>query len=165
MDDRKWALVCVSKKAGVSILKDLDTYTARETYRRLCPDQAPREHIFPEEYDGWEEDDALDEAEWLFRFPHFHRINFRFGQALCGYSGSYDDRIRIEVIGPEGEELDPWAGVDPIIHDYRTPRQKVGMEGKRQAEEDAKWDPSRTDFWNNPALWDGIDPRKGVCWS
>ncbi len=137
----EWTLVCVTQKGSVSMLRDLDLYTARETYKRLRPYEYPREHIFPD----------CEECG-------------RYGWSWSGGGATYssnDDRLdKVEVIGPPGKNLDPWHGVEPAIIDMT----HLCRCGNRKPPVPT-WDETRKDFWNNPKLWDKIDdPKRQMCW-
>ncbi len=132
---KEWHLVCITRKGKVSMLSNLDLRTARETYKRLLPGERPEKRVFPD-------CQKCGEHEWSWG-------------GWC--SGGDGDRLeKVEVVGPEGEKLDPWFGVEPRIID-------MGHLCKCPPEP-KPWDETRTDFWNNPKLWDGIDPVTRLCW-
>jgi hypothetical protein len=139
---KAWHLVCITRLGKVSMLRDLDLVTARETYKRLRGEDHPKQYVFSDCKCG------------------------KYGWSWIGDGGSYgphDDWLeKVEVIGPQGkslEDLDPWHGVAPHIIDMT----HLCRCGHRKGPE-PKWDASRTDFWNNPKLWEGIDPTKQMCW-
>lgn len=90
-DDREWSLVAFTHNGKVSILKNLDTYTARETYKKLKPDECPKEYIWP----------ACGQHTWS--------SGRRIGGAEID---------RVEIIGPAGQQLDPWQGVAPTVMNF-----------------------------------------------
>ncbi len=90
-----WHLICITRNGKVSILKNLDLRTARETYKKLQPETRPKEYIYPE-CSSW---------SWS-------------GGGFIIYESSNDDKLdKVEAIGPEGVDLDPWFGVEPQIID------------------------------------------------
>jgi len=93
-----WHLVCITRLCRVSMLKHLDLRTARETYKRLMPDEHPKD----------------------YKFPDCERCRYR-GLNSVGFGRSYgpnDDWLeRVDAIGPEGQELEPWKGVKPRLID------------------------------------------------
>lgn len=102
-----WHLVCVTRHGKVSILKNLDLRTARETYKTLMPDERPETYKYPD----------CDECR-------------RFGAIRYGGFTSSSDRDclkRVEAIGPEGEDLDPWFGVEPRLVDLSHCEHKRAM--------------------------------------
>ncbi len=99
-----WHLVCVTRLGRVSILKNLDLRTARETYKKLRPEEYPEKVILSE-------DDENNELH-----------HFGWGRTY----GKDDDFLNeVHPIGPEGMELDPWHGVTPRVIDYRTEDEKI----------------------------------------
>lgn len=101
-----WSLVCITRLGRVSMLKHLTLREARETYKRLLPDTRPKTYIFPKDARG-----GVTCNEWSRRY------------------GPTDDWLeRVEAIGPEGEDLDPWHGVEPIIKDLRSWNQRAAEE-------------------------------------
>lgn len=148
----EWHLICITRKGKVSILKNLDLRSARETYKKLLPSTHPEDHQFCEE------------------------CSKKNGGGFCYSSGwcssSNEDRLdRIEIVGPEGADLDPWHGVAPKVFfhcDAGTPiwdnrGNLIGHVPPHPKPEPA-WDEGRADFWNNPKLWEGIDPTRQMCW-
>jgi hypothetical protein len=125
------------------MLRDLTLYEAREAYKRLRPDDHPKSYVFS--------DCECGKNGWSWG---------GFGRSY----GPHDDWLeKISVIGPNGanlKELDPWFGVAPCMVDMTY----LCRCGHRKGPE-PPWDQSRTDFWNDPKLWDGIDPTKQMCWS
>lgn len=87
-----WHILVVTRGGKVSILKNLDAPTARQAYRSLKPDSRPVE------FNNWPEN-----GSW---------------QSSGGFRPSSDgDIVRVEILGPEGAELDPWRGVEPRVID------------------------------------------------
>lgn len=133
-DPKRWHLIYQTRLGRVSILKNLDTRTARETYRRLKPDTRPKEYIYPTKEDG-----------------------YQGGGISYGHSfsmGSNDDRLSsVHVIAPAGKQLDPWKGVDPEIVDLR----KIWL--MQQEQERAYLEQSadlvRKPIRVNPSAWTG----------
>lgn len=148
----EWHLVCITRKGKVSMLKNLDLRTARETYKRLLPSTYPVDHRFCEICD------KESGGSWSW------------GGGYCSSSDS--DRLeKVEALGPEGVKLDPWHGVAPrVIFHCRVGEPRWNSRGEmigrvpEHPKPEPKWDASRADFWNNPKLWDGIDPTKKKCW-
>jgi len=108
-DDREWSLVTVTHKGTVSILRNLDTYTAREAYKRLRPDKRPEKIIWP----------ACGGLSWS-----------------GGYSHSINENAiaKVEIIGPAGQDLDPWFGVAPRIVDLAAMHERDVAAGRAQCD-------------------------------
>lgn len=149
----EWHLVCITRKGKVSILRNLDLRTARETYKRLLPGTHPEDHQFCEQCS--KKNGGI--RSWS-------------GGGWCSSSDS--DRLeRVEAVGPEGVKLDPWHGVKPrVIFHCRVGEPIWNNRGDvigyvpPHPKPELKWEEGRSDFWNNPKLWDGIDPTKQMCW-
>jgi hypothetical protein len=96
--DTCWHLLCRTEGGKVSILKNLDAPTARQAYRKLRPDTKPAKYLRrPKGGVGW--------SGGLFQVS--------------------DSHIRsVDILGPEGVELDPWKGVEPDYFDLGHPRVK-----------------------------------------
>lgn len=95
-----WHIMTVSRGGTVSILKNLDAFSARECYKRLKPDSHPRQYI------NW-----VQQKRGLI--------------AAGGWRNCQDgDIVQVKIIGPEGAELDPWKGVPPKIIDLSIDREK-----------------------------------------
>lgn len=93
-----WNLICITRKGKVSMLRDLDLYTARETYKRLRPESYPVSYKFPD-------CEKCAGGGWCW-------------STSSGFYSSDDDGLdRVEIVGPPGENLDPWHGVEPRIRD------------------------------------------------
>ena len=111
-----WHLVCITRKGQVSMLKNLDLRTARETYKRLLPDTRPVEYIRTEcrSYSG----------VW------------GYGSQMFSSSSCDDDGLeKVEIIGPDGVELDPWHGVAPKVVDQRASHENGVRHGLIQCED------------------------------
>lgn len=92
--DTCWHLMTVTEGGTVSILRNLDAPTARQAYQRLRPDSRPTRGInmpdLPKNYGIWS----------------------------YGLSEASDGRVKtVEILGPEGAELQPWRGVPPLLQD------------------------------------------------
>jgi hypothetical protein len=137
-----WHLLCITRLGKVSMLRDLTLYEAREAYKRLKPDTHPQKWVDPN----------CEKCKELAQRQGFYGSSF----VSCRSYGPHDDWLdKVEVIGPSGLALDPWYGVEPEIrHIYHCSCPPPPL----------PWDETRADFWNNPKLWDGIDPTKQVCW-
>lgn len=95
----EWHLICVTRLGKVSILKDLDLFTAREAYKRLQPDTRPKKYNLGK---------CLRTGEEAGSFSHSYGWVSSFGK--------HDDWLeKVEAIGPSGLELDPWHGVQPRV--------------------------------------------------
>lgn len=92
--DTCWHLLVTTRKGKVSILQNLDARTARQAYQRLMPDTRPVEYINVPESGSW-------------------------GYCTGGRIASRDDDWvqKVDILGPEGAELNPWHGVQPAIID------------------------------------------------
>lgn len=158
-EKREWHLVCVTRKGKVSMLQNLTLTMARETYKRLRPDERPERHIWPEECV-----ECGNSGSWVWSCGY-------------GYTSSGDGLERVDVIGPPGKQLDPWHGVKPIVIDmtYRAQCGRCGNNGRPRPDAPklpttakpavARWDRKRTDFWNHPRLWDRVkDTHRQPCW-
>lgn len=86
-----WHLMTVTYGGKVSILRNLDAPTARQAYQRLQPDSRPREYI---------------------NYPEGNLISWAQVRSVR------DEGIdKVHILGPEGVDLDPWRGVEPIVVD------------------------------------------------
>lgn len=112
-DNRKWSLVCETRLGKVSILRDLSTPEARETYKRLKPDTRPEKHIWPEDR------------------------NSAIGTWSMGRSyGPTDDWLdKVHIISHDGSELEPWHGVEPKIIDHRPSEWELKEQERREAKD------------------------------
>ncbi|WP_066120517.1 hypothetical protein [Blastomonas sp. CCH2-A2] len=136
-DRNLWHLVCQTRLGRVSILKNLDTETARLTYQRLRPDEHPEEYIYPQSF--------YETGSWS---------GCSFGRSRS-YSANDDWLEKVHVIGPPGAKLDPWAGVAPRIVDLRTPEERAAEAEIKKFESG-----ERLDVWNYPRRWEGVaDPH------
>ncbi len=104
--DTCWHLLVLTQGGRVSILKNLDAPTARQAYQRMMPDSRPRKYINPPEPKG----------------------GLSGGISWGGYSRviSDSDLRSVDILGPEGAELNPWRGAEPIVVDLS---QKHGTYG------------------------------------
>lgn len=93
--DTCWHILTVTRGGTVSILKNLDAPTARQTYQRLRPDSRPTKSI---------NRPVLPESQG---------ISWSGGWGHCGDG----DITKVDIIGPEGADLDPWRGVPPLLLD------------------------------------------------
>lgn len=106
----EWHLVCITRNGKVSMLKNLDLFTARETYKKLLPGTHPKRHIWPE---------CNIRSSW------------GFGRMTIGSSRDDGDGLeRVEVVGPEGVELDPWCGVEPRVIDHHEEHSQAIRQGR-----------------------------------
>ena len=91
-----WHLMITAYSGAVSILQNLDAPTARQAYRSLKPDSWPTVYL-----------------------------NLEPGMGVCR-DGSRaiinSEAADVVIIGPEGRELDPWRGVEPLTYDVRERR-------------------------------------------
>lgn len=102
----EWHLICITRLGKVSMLRDLDLFTARETYKRLRPEEHPEE---------WDIRKCLRTGEK----PTSWHGGFVMGSMGRSY-GPHDDWLeKVEVVGPHGVKLDPWHGVPPHIRVMR----------------------------------------------
>lgn len=91
--DTCWHLLCRTYGGKVSIIKNLDAPSARQAYQKLLPRSHPERYLNP---------------------PKNGSINWGSG----GCFGPSDNAIdRVDILGPEGVELDPWRGVEPHYYD------------------------------------------------
>lgn len=159
-----WHLICVTRQGKVSMLQNLTLTVARETYQRLLPHTHPVKHVPPKcrqgdkitiigdlEFDDWSPSCKSD--------PDRHERCF----VTYGRSDREDGLERVDVVGPKGRELNPWAGVEPReIHHHcwcDLPADSPPAPPR------PRWDRKRTDFWNHPRLWDRVkDPHRQMCW-
>ena len=88
----EWHLLCTTNRGKVSILKNLDLDTARQAYRKLMPHTYPVKHI---------------NAEYASNC----------GYAECSYGEESEKLQKVDVLGPDGLELDPWFGFEPHVID------------------------------------------------
>lgn len=86
-----WHLLVRTRGGAVSILKNLDAPTARQAFQRLKPGTRPRRYI-----------NQTREA-WAYGAGHVseHEID------------------TVDILGPEGAQLDPWRGVEPLVIELR----------------------------------------------
>lgn len=104
-----WHLMVTTLGGKVSMLQNLDAPTARQAYRRLRPDQHPKKFI--------------NKPEGGFSWSG--------GMRHC----SDGDIESVDILGPEGCELDPWRGVEPRIIDLEPERKRQEAERKRARKE------------------------------
>lgn len=105
-----WHIVSETRLGRISILKNLDEHTARETYKRLRPDDHPKTYI-----------------------PSKGSVDTTYSYVGNSYGANDDWLQKVHVIGPEGIELDPWAGVEPRVvnlseDSYAFPPQAGGVD-------------------------------------
>jgi hypothetical protein len=96
-----WHILTVTEGGTVSILKNLNAPTARQAFQRLTP---WREH--PVEYINVPQDEA--------------RVTYGRGYS---YTVGKSDLRTIEVLGPEGCDLDPWRGYKRRVVDVGAERE------------------------------------------
>lgn len=96
--DECWHLLVKTVKGDISILKNLDAQTARKAYQRLMPRTRPIE-----------------------------LVNREQGEPFYGgsYTLSGNDISFVDVIGPDGIDLEPWKGVAPLVIDNSVERERV----------------------------------------
>jgi len=109
--DTCWHILTVTRGGKVSMIKNLDAPTARQSYRRLRPDRHPKEYINIPESGSWT----------------------RNSISHCSDS----DIEKVDIIGPEGCELKPWEGVKPHIIDLAPERDRQKACKKEQDRLDA----------------------------
>lgn len=96
--DTCWHLM-LTKGKTVSILKNLDAPTARQAYRVLMPHERPTTYVnIPDGCRGW--------------------------------SGGpyYSDVSKVDILGPDGADLDPWRDVDTLVIDLSHDAEIYGIE-------------------------------------
>ena len=91
-----WHIMTVTRGGTVSLLRNLDAPTARAAYQRLRPNEWPQKYV------------GLPEAD----DPDFKG---GFSWSSMGRTCRDGDIEKVEILGPEGAELDPWRGVERRI--------------------------------------------------
>lgn len=97
--DTCWHIKTVTENGTISLLRNLTADLARQTYRKLRPDEHPKKYV-----------NAPDSGSF-----------FLGGMSRIVRGG---DIAHIHILGPEGTELDPWKGVAPRIVDVAA-REKI----------------------------------------
>lgn len=88
--DTVWHLLVRTRGGEISVIKNLDAPTARQAYRKLVPDERPKKYI------------NTPPGGWSFGWQ---------------VSSRREDVDTVDILGPEGAELDPWKGVEPLVID------------------------------------------------
>tara|TARA_Y100001963_G_scaffold73345_1_gene101928 strand:+ start:464 stop:1120 length:657 start_codon:yes stop_codon:yes gene_type:complete len=100
-----WHLMVRTYGGEVSMLQNLDAPTARQAYQRLQPETRPTKYI-----------------------------NTPKGGWSSGRTISDRDILSVDILGPEGSELDPWRGVEVRVIDLAPERNR--QERQMKAVED-----------------------------
>lgn len=109
--DKCWHLMITTEGGKVSMLQNLDAPTARQAYQKLLPGQRPVKY--------------LNRPEG----PFIHNVG-------C-FSIRDEDIRKVDILGPEGVDLDPWRGVEPRIIDLAPELERQEMMRKEREQEEA----------------------------
>lgn len=112
-----WHIMTTTFGGTISLLKNLDAPTARLVYRSLKPSGHPVKRInLP----------SADDPDFSGGFSWTE---------VCRHVGD-SDIASVEILGPEGVDLEPWRGVKPRIIDMapEVERQRVEIRNRRREE-------------------------------
>lgn len=108
--DKCWHLMITTEGGKVSMLQNLDAPTARQAYQKLLPDRRPVKYL------------------------NMPKSGFTTGNWREVSDG---DIRKVDILGPEGVDLDPWRGVEPRIIDLAPELERQERMRKEREQEEA----------------------------